>query len=315
MTRFQRTALTIPVAVAVALSGAPAALAAPGSSLRVAPAAPTLKTPITVTWRADRKLPAGFTYHAEVKIDGGGTLACASYARSARRRAALGRTFTTTLKPPAANGGRQWCPGTATISVQILSARGGKPNAVARTTRTIRIGKGETRPAKAFVPAKITVLGGSAMTVTAAGHADRSSPLTGTLRGRIPGRFKPNTDVPVRAFSGALQPTALAADPLCPGTTPAAMFNAASVSKMTLFANGDARLDLVLNGSASQLIGCGPAGPLAGTTTIPLTGVVGPKGLLHLQISGSTNGIALPGGAQGTLAITLQVNVDLSGRD
>ena len=165
------------------------------------------------------------------------------------------------------------------------------------------------------MPAKLALLPGSTITASATGRPDRSAPVTGTLRGAIPGRFKPNTDVRTVFTTGGLTPTAFASDPLCPGSAPPPAFSLGADSAMTLFANGTQRFDLILSGGPSQLFGCGPAGPLAGTTTIPLTGTVGPKGLLALTLSGLVTGIPLPGGSTGGLAANLVVNLDPSGRD
>ena len=82
---------------------------------------------------------------------------------------------------------------------------------------------------------------------------------------------------------------------------------------MLLNANGDVTWNLTLNGAPSQLFGCGPAGALSGTTTLPLSGHVGPKSLSELGVAGNVGGIALPTGSQGGLAANLVLNVDLSG--
>ena len=115
-------------------------------------------------------------------------------------------------------------------------------------------------------------------------------------------------------LSAALAQGAFPSDPLCPDAGPPATFDAASSSQLLLKASGDAAFNLVLNGAASQLFGCGPAGTLTGTTTLPLSGRVGPTGLLELGVAGNVGGIALPGGSQGGLAASLAMNVDLSGR-
>ena len=103
-------------------------------------------------------------------------------------------------------------------------------------------------------------------------------------------------------------------DPLCPDTPPPGTFDAIPPSQMVLKASGDGTLSLTLNGAPSQLFGCGPGGALSGTTTLPFSGHVGPKGLLELGLTGNVTGIALPGGSQGGLAASLVLNVDLSGK-
>ena len=136
------------------------------------------------------------------------------------------------------------------------------------------------------------------------------------------GRFKPNTELGIEQIRGSLTPldAALAQavfppDPLCPDTAPPGKFDAIPASStLLLTASGDATLNLTLSGAASQLFGCGPAGALNGTTTLPLTGHVGPNGLLDLSVGGSVTGIGLPNGSQGGLAARLVLNVDLSGQ-
>jgi hypothetical protein len=214
-----------------------------------------------------------------------------------------------------------WCPGKARVTVtRNVPGRNGTVT-VARRDLTITLGPGETQPGEAFVPVKITALGGSTLTASAAGRPDRAAQLTGVLRGKIPTRFKPNTDVNVEGITGSLTPLSAALaqavfppDPLCPDTGPPSTFDATASSRLLLKASGDALFTLVLNGAASQLFGCGPAGPLNGATTLPLTGMVGPKGLLELGVAGAVTGIPLPAGSQGGLAANLVLNVDLSGR-
>ena len=124
----------------------------------------------------------------------------------------------------------------------------------------------------------------------------------------------PNADINEVDFSGAITPASFAPDPLCPAAAPPPTFDVAATSTMDLAISGTVTWTLVLNGGASQLFGCGPAGPLNGTTTIPLRGSSGPKGLAQLALSGSAGDIALPDGSTGQLTANLVVNVDLSGK-
>ena len=171
---------------------------------------------------------------------------------------------------------------------------------------------------------KITVLGGSTLTASAPGRPDRSAQLTGVLRGTIPGRFKPNTDVNVEQISGSLTPLAsglaqavFPPDPLCPDTMPPGTFDAVPASStMLLKANGDTTFEPHAQRRALAALRLrtrrarSPA-----RRRSPLAGHVGPKGLLELRQSpASVTGIALPGGSQGGLAANLVLNVDLSGR-
>lgn len=324
MRRVQRSVIAIGVVAVAGLGAVPGAPAKkPKVAVKIAPATPTLKTPITVSFKAP-KAPRGnviwtvtFEPSARMLACTGGTV----FERTSRARS--GRTVSFTFRPllNAGSGDGVWCPGKARITVtRNVPGRGGTVSVARRDVR-IALGPGETQPQEGFVPVKITALGGSTLTASAPGRPDRSAQLTGVLRGRIPSGFKPNTDVNVEQISGSLTPLAAGLaqavfppDPLCPDTNPPATFDAVPASSsMLLKASGDTTWNLTLNGAPSQLFGCGPAGPLAGTTTLPLAGRVGPKGLLGLQQTGSVTGITLPGGSQGGLAASLVLNVDLSG--
>lgn len=301
--------------VALGASALPAsALAGRASKPVLAPAAPTLRTPITVTWKA--KAPRrGARYIAHVNVRDSDSLDCIGYSLDVVLRQTR-RGFTGTIKPRSGNALAQiWCPGSALVTIARTGPGNLYSGVLAGARVMIGLGAGERPPGeRPGVPTKVTLLPGSTLTASAAGRPDRSTPLAGTLRGEIPARFKPNSDVETSLTTGGLTPTAFAADPLCPGTTPPAAFDLGTGSSMTLYANGTQKLDLVVAGSPSQLFGCGPAGPLAGTTTIPLTGRVGDKGLLELPLSGVATGIPLPGGSTGGLVANLVVHVDLTGR-
>ena len=112
------------------------------------------------------------------------------------------------------------------------------------------------------------------------------------LRGFIPSPFRLNQDISITGAKGSLVPVALPADPLCPGTSPPFSLRV-TPSTVSLSKAGRVTTNLTLAGSPSQLIGCGPAGGLTGTTTIPLTGQTGARGLLALNLDGSADGITL----------------------
>lgn len=293
--------------------------------IAVTPGSPTLRQSVTITLTAP-KLRPGKHYEASFGVNNVEGRVCLDGGYGTMRRTNKG-TFQLklTVRPTQVPGGRArtWCPGPATVKV-IRRGPGGlyTPTLAARKL-TVRMGPGETTPQPIFVPVKITVLGGSTLTAAAAGRPDRSAHLGGVLRGKISGAPKPTTDVTVEQISGSL--TSLDAslaqavfppDPLCPDTPPPGTFDAVPASsQMLLKANGDATWSLILNGAASQLFGCGPAGPLGGTTTLPLAGKVAqPKGLLELGMTGNVGAIALPNGSQGGLAANLVLNVNLSGQ-
>jgi hypothetical protein len=325
MKSVQRTLIATGVGCAAAIAMVPGAALAKAPRPQLAPAAPTLRTPITVTWKVKRA-KKGLRYVARLSVHSapGTELSCFHYAEAALRPTRRGYTgtFRPVGDPPVDNEPTQWCPGSALVSVirlgpgELPPGHPGGRGVLAGARVPIVLGPGEQQPPKRPGPTvKMTVLAGSTITASAPGRPDRSSPVTGTFRGSIPGRFEPNTDVPTNFTSGGLVPSAFPADPLCPGTTAPASFDLAATSPQTLFASGDASTTLILNGAPSQLFGCGPAGPLTGTTTIPLSGHVGPKGLLELPLTGSVSGIPLPGGSTGGLAANLTVNIDLSGKD
>lgn len=289
-------------------AGVPTAIAKPVKpALRISPAAPTLKTPITVAWRRDPAAPATTRYGVTLTIRPGATekLTCSYGSSWMQRRAARGAVLTATLKPTGdPEETRKWCPGPATITLRRLPARSGPPQVLAMRRVTIRRGPGELDPGPVDTPASIRLLAGSTITLSTAGRPDRTSPVNGVLRGFIPSPFRLGQDVSITRTGGSLVPVGLPADPLCPGTSPPTSLQVTRASTMTVFQGGRVTLTMTLNGSASQLIGCGPPGSLTGTTTIALTGRTGPRGLLALSLDGSAGGITL----------NLLVVVDLSDR-
>jgi len=317
--------IVISVVAVAGLGSVTGAAAKPRPVLKFAPAKPTVKTPITVSFKAPKIKRSRVYYGTVLRIGSVSGPECSGLFPRVALRAARGGTFTATLKPRNGDpGAPRWCNGVAQLEVRRYGPGGLFSPILARRTFPVGTGKDDpTTPAEGLgVPVKITFLGGSTLTAAAAGRADRSAQLTGVLRGTIPGSLRPNTDIPVTGISGSLTPlasglaqTVFPPDPLCPDTVPPTTFDAVPASStMLLKANGDATFDLTLNGAASQLFGCGPAGPLSGTTTLPLSGHVGPKVLLELGVTGNVGGIALPAGSQGGLAASLVLNVDLSGK-
>jgi len=275
---------------ALALSvGAPAAIAAP--ALRVSPAGPTLATPIAVTSRAGVAGLYGVTI--TVRPASKVRLVCSYGARSKPRRIARGAAFTATLRPTGDQAEtRKWCPGPASVTVLRYPHGAGPETQIARRRITIRRGPGELAPGPTRTPAAIRLLAGSTITVGATGHADRSAPVNGVLRGYIPSPFRLNDDIGIKDMKGSLVPVALPADPLCPGTSPPFSLRL-TPSTISLAQSGRVTAVLQLAGSPSQLIGCGPSGPLTGTTAVPVTGQTGARGLLALNLDGSAGGITL----------------------
>jgi len=284
------TALACATGLALSI-GAPAAIAGP--ALQVSPTNPTLATPIAVTSRAGAGAGGLYGVTITVRPVSSKRLVCSYGARSKPRRVARGAAFTATLKPTGDQPEtRKWCPGSASVSVLRYPSGQGPETLIARRRITIRRAPGELAPGPTRTPAAIRLLAGSTITVGAAGHADRSAPVNGVLRGYIPSPFRLNDDISIKDMKGSLVPVALAADPLCPGTSPPFSLRL-TPSTISLAKSGRVTALLQLAGSPSQLIGCGPAGPLSGTTAVPVTGQTGARGLLALNLDGSAGGITL----------------------
>ena len=328
MRSVQRSIIAVGVTAIAGFGSVSGAAAKPNSALKVSPAKPGVKTPITLSFRVPKLAPklreSKMYYGALLRVDSNSAYApdpCITDFPVVAFRAVRGGTFTATLNPRTAIDPklRRWCNGVGRVEVRRYGPWPWTTRVLATRHFVVGTGMAHLGPAPPVqdlgVPVKMTVLAGSTITASAPGRPDRSSPVAGTFRGWIPGMFHPNTDVGVDYTTGGLVPTAFPADPLCPGTTAPASFDLAATSHQTLAASGQGNTTLILNGGPSQLFGCGPAGPLTGTTTIPLSGHVGPKGLLELSLTGSVSDIPLPGGSTGGLAANLTVNIDLSGKD
>ena len=184
-------------------------------------------------------------------------------------------------------------------------------------------------------PATVTLLPGSTLTasvpevpVRPAGpeHPTRSAPLTGTLRAKGTGGFGPRVDVVDVPFRGSIVPSSFAPDPLCPTAAPPPKLDLVAPSQMEFSITGTAGWSLVIKGGGSQVFGCGPAGPLTGTTTMLLRGrLTGtatmvrrgrtePQGLKRLSLTGTVSDIALPDGSMGQLRANLVAKVSLGRR-
>ena len=329
MNMVQRLMIPVAVACAAVLAAAPGAVAgSPRYRLTVTPASPTLRQAVTLTLKAPALSP-GTRYEASYGSTGGGGLACTPGGGWSAMRHGGDGSFTITFRPRATNGGQTtttWCPGHARAGVRRAGPGGRHTGWLTRRPLTVRLGPGESKPGLRVTPAKVTLLPGSTLTAavplrpvqqTGPAHTERSTPLTGTLRGRILGGVAPTddlADVEAQDFSGSITPASFAPDPLCQAAAPPRAFDVVPSSPMLLAGTGKVGWSLTLKGGASQLFGCGPAGPLTGTTTIGLSGTSAAKGLAQLALSGSAADIALPDGSKGQLTAKLLVNVDLSGK-
>lgn len=338
-----RTILLACAASAACLAGAaPAAHAGvPSTPFTVAPATAGTSSVITATWKVDRRLKRGERFGFEMSIvapDGspfpgiGSGYNCTTDTYSPARVVKKGAVLRATFRPGLGRDGpgrwKTWCPGTARIVLNRYP-RGDDTNIsrfLGLRTVPITLAPGETLPYTA-TPVKITLMPGSTVTATAAGRPDRTTPVTGVLRGGLDAPFLPVGANRATSLAGTLTPASFAPDPLCPGSTPPASFSAAPGTRLDMTTQqtvsaqgavstpGTATFTLSLNGAPSQIFGCGPPGALAGTTTLTLTGTAGPRnGFGAVSVTGAAPGFALPDGTQGGLAATLVLNVDLSGR-
>ena len=286
----RRGPATAACGLALALgAAAPTAIAAP--SLRVSPARPTLATPIAVSSRAAQAGLYGVTI--TVRPASRARLACSYGERSKPRRVARGGAFTALLKPSGDQPEtRRWCPGPANITVLRYPGGEGPETVIVRRRITIRQGPRDLPPGPTRTPAALRLLAGSTVTLESPGHPARSAPVNGVLRGYIPSPFRLNEDITIKDLQGSLVPVGLAADPLCPGTSPPFSLRV-TPSTIALSKTGRVTMTLTLAGSPSQLSGCGPAGALTAATTMPLNGQTGPRGLLALDLDGAAAGITL----------------------
>ena len=181
--------------------------------------------------------------------------------------------------------------------------------------RLIRIAKDAAYPEPPGTSVKVTVLDGSTVTVQAPGRPDRMLPVGGSIRGLLPGRFRPNTDINIDSMTGKLLLSAISPDSLCAGGVYKLEFGLAQggPSKMVLQASGNSTLLLELLADPASVAGCAaPAAP--GKTSVTLTGKVGPEGLVRHAISGAVAGVQIAPGVTATVTLNLLVNVDLSGK-
>lgn len=332
------------VAAACALAVTPIAQAGvPRPSFSVSPATASTSSPITATWKVDRALKRGQRFGFELYTVAPDSLAvpnsrdnsaddfagydCAWEDTMRGRVVRKGGTLRVTLRPGTGYHERKgwdrswprWCPGTARIQLVRYPIAGDTSTTETLGLRTlpITLAPGESIPFERL-PVKVSLLAGSTVTTTAAGRPDRSTPVTGVLRGTLDAPIAPvvRRDVRVAGVTGTLKPASFAPDPLCPEATPPATFDVAG-SRLDVEFGGPAALALNINGAPSQIFGCGPPGALTGTTSLKLTGTFDFRttALGSIALTGSTPGFDLPGGSRGGLAANLVVNVDVSGRE
>jgi hypothetical protein len=235
--------------------------------------------------------------------------------------------------------------------VKVKIKKRGRIVTVKRRARVYKFGSCKNLPSaqELGVPVKVTVLPGS-YALLDFGSFTRQAAISGTLRGFIPGRFKPNTDIQVTLTKAALSvgTTNVFIDDACNGQVSAAirtgnptrvLLDSGKTSTTTLFASGTAtaivytRIQLPLD-LRNEDTGCNDPYVTTGygefTQTFFFRGKVGPKGLLALQVSSPPDILSVvaclaPGiptqpcnGFQVPIPIMVSVktivNVDLSGK-
>ncbi len=295
----RRAAALAVLAIVAGLAGAPAALAAPPA---VTPAAVHLRTPITVAWRA--AAAGSYDVTMTVRPTPGPGLACSYGASAPPRQVARGALLRVTLRPQGDGAAlsRKWCPGRARVTIR-RSPPGFKPaTVIAKRGFTVSRAPGELPPGLSHTPASIRLLPGSTISVAAAGHPDRTAPVRGVLRGGIPSPFRLGDEIHITRADGGLLADGLPADPRCP--TVASLSTLSTTAELRLPPSGPVALTVTVGGTGAPPATCAASGFASWSSTIPLTGTIGPPGLLALRLNGAADGIAL----------SLLVQVDLSGR-
>lgn len=235
--------------------------------------------------------------------------------------------------------------------VKVKIKKRGRIVTAKRRQRVYKFGSCKNLPSaeELGVPVKVSVLAGS-YALLDFGSFTRQAPINGVLRGYIPGRFKPNTDVQITLTKASISigTTNVFIDDACNGQVSAGirtgnptrvLLDTGKTSTTTLFASGTAtaivntRVQVPLD-LRNEDTGCNDPYVTTGygefTQTFFFRGKVGPKGLLALQVSSPpdiVNVIAClaPGiptqpcnGFQVPIPILISVkttvNVDLSGK-
>jgi hypothetical protein len=324
---FRRLVSLLTLCSVVAFPAAAAGAPKQGVKLHVSPAGEIrLDQAVTVTWRTDAKLARNQAYQAT--FAGGqpssSALPCVrTHVRIVGRGSPRGSLMRVRFTPPSRGSAGMWCASRYPAFIYVVRVKVGADGRPDLHGEQSLPNVGQAGPLT-LVPhrVKVVLLPGSTLKATVperpvqpAGptHPDRSTALTGTLRGTVFGRFDLTADINTVDVSGSISPTSFAPDPLCPSLAPPRRLDVAA-STMDVAITGAVSINLVVKGGASQLFGCGPGGPLIGTTTIPIGGRSGPHGLKRLALNGRADDILLPDGAKAVLSAALVVRIDLSGR-
>ena len=304
-----------------------AAGAAQPAGFSVSPKKPLDSQVIKVVWRPSKQPPTG-SYRLDL-VTGDSNTCVSSRNVALTFRWRPGATIRATLRPTADK--KYWCPGAA--RVRLFRRKGHNTTLYEAASIVIEDNSSTENPGPNGTPAKVTLLEGSSMTVKVAGRPDRTSGLTGELRGYIPGKFRPNTDIQITLTRGSISATSLPGDPACtpagrqypsaiglyvtpvyPGTLKPTE-TLLSGQTMTLLASGSGSLVLTLDQDyVAALTGCKSAGGDAASFPVGFAGQVGPTGLVQFTITGGTDGLKLSDGATASVVFTLVLKIDLSGK-
>ena len=235
--------------------------------------------------------------------------------------------------------------------VKVKIKKRGRIVTAKRRQRVYKFGSCKNLPSaeELGVPVKVSILAGS-YALLDFGSFTRQAPINGVLRGFIPGRFKPNTDIQITLTKASINigTTNVFIDDACNGQVSAGirtgnptrvLLDAGKTSTTTLFASGTAtaivytRIQLPLD-LRNEDTGCNDPYVTTGygefTQTFFFRGKVGPKGLLALQVSSPPdivnviaclapgiptqpcNGFQVP--VPILISVKTTVNVDLSGK-
>lgn len=301
----------------VAIAGVGNVSAAPAAgrvAFDVSPAVPNLGSTLTVTGTAPR-LKAGTSYQLGIDRKRYPDRLCKISAGGVTVRRLAGGRFSATVRPGPQEGAdsppaKVWCPGPAIVT---LYRHGPGKLQTALAKRAIRFTRGGRETDPPPIPAhevSITFLPGSTLTAWAPGRPERSTPVTGSLLGRFRNGEPDPRNPATTQIAGTLSLPSLAADPLCPGSTPPTSVEVDSSSTMASPGPAGSTLSLVLRAQPEQLFGCGAPGGLTGTTT--LTSVGSAVTLNRMPMIGVVGDVALPGGSQGGITTNLLVNWDFT---
>ena len=310
-------ALTLP---AVALAPATASAAKP-VKVKVTPASPlSTASKVVLSFKADRTLKRNQRYVGSLYVDAPAPMRrCAADTLLARSRTAVrkGAAVKLTYHPTDRWSTGRWCPGEVRLIIEVQTTDKVGTETFKRVPSsvqaTIRQDPAVPAPVIVYTPARLTLLDGSAMTIRAPGHADRSTALTGTLAAHKPGRLILNKDYDFTVVSGVISAAAPPADPLCepdPDAWPGSFAPQPDISTALLRVDGTASYSYVLPVDAARLTGCRGHGS-GPTTTVDFTGKLDSRKLSRLPLTATVTGITLADGTAATVTFSVFVKVDI----